>query len=67
MRHCIEVACIEFDEGGNTLWVQGKNGTVLRLKTMRGKFTSKACEAGSHADAIIEGDVHICLGKEDSE
>ena len=23
--------------------------------------------AGSHADAIIEGDVQICLGKEDSE
>ena len=62
----IPVSAIEFREGGNTLWVHGPNGgTILRLKTLDGVITSKRCETSpvSHGDAIIRGDLEICLAR----
>jgi len=50
----IPAAAIEFNEGGNTLWVHGpEGGTILRLK-FSGKITSKVCKASPvpHADAM---------------
>ena len=38
----IPVLAIEFREGGNTLWIHGQGGTVLRLKTVNGAITSKS-------------------------
>jgi hypothetical protein len=65
----IPVAAIEFREGGNTLWIHGpQGGTVLRLKTLDGAITSKRCTNGgpiSHGDAIIQGDLEICVADVD--
>jgi len=67
----IPVVAIEFREGGNTLWVHGpEGGTVLRLKTLDGAITSKRCQSGapiSHGDAIIQGDLAMCLGETTTE
>lgn len=61
----IPVSAIEFREGGNTLWIHGpQGGTVLRLKSFDGVITSKQCQSGapgSHGDAIIKGNLEICL------
>jgi hypothetical protein len=61
----IPVLAIEFREGGNTLWIHGQGGTVLRLKTLDGTITSTACASPvSHGDAIIKGSLKICLANE---
>ncbi len=60
----IPVSAIEFREGGNTLWIHGPDGgTVLRLKTLDGMITSARCATSpiSHGDAIIKGDLKMCL------
>lgn len=60
----IPVNVIEFDVHGNTLWVQGANGTVLRIKVEEG-FTIEKCETSpvSHSDIYIpRGKVGFCLG-----
>ncbi len=65
MRHELKAAVIEFDEGGNTLWVHGpEGGTILRIKCT-GKITTKVCKTSPipHADAMIEGDLEFCLGE----
>jgi hypothetical protein len=64
----IPVLAIEFREGGNTLWVHGQSGTVLRLKTPDGTITSKQCQSSpvSHGDAIIKGSLEICLANEEA-
>ena len=64
----IDVVQIEFNEGGNTLWVHGPQGnTVFRLK-VSGKITGKACttspDMGSHADLMADGDLVFCLGND---
>jgi hypothetical protein len=64
-RVTIDVAQIEFVEGGNTLWVHGPSGgTVLRLK-VTGAITSERCESSPvpHGDAMIPGDLSICIPK----
>ena len=67
----IPVAAIEFREGGNTLWIHGpQGGTVLRLKTLDGAITSKRCTSSgpiSHGDAIIQGDLEICVAEVDTD
>ena len=66
-RLCIPVSCIEFDVGGNTLWVQAPGGTALRIKTFGGKFLAEDCKTSpvSHADIQTTGDVRVCIGTED--
>lgn len=64
----IPVIAIEFREGGNTLWIHGpQGGTILRLKTLNGAITSKRCQSSpsTHGDAIIQGDLEICVGAEE--
>lgn len=67
----IAVSAIEFREGGNTLWIHGpQGGTVLRLKSLDGVITSKQCQGGtpvSHGDAIIKGNLEICLASNDTD
>jgi hypothetical protein len=65
----IPVLAIEFREGGNTLWIHGPQGTVLRFKTLNGTITSKHCQSSpvSHGDAILQGDLEICLGHESED
>ena len=75
-RIAIPVSLLEFDEGGNTLWVHSPNGcTVLRVK-LAGKFRTSSCgenAVSSHADITIhrdghpgvhDGDVTFCLAKD---
>ena len=66
----IPVSAIEFREGGNTLWVHGpQGGTILRLKTLNGAITSKRCQSSpiSHGDAIIQGDLELCVAANTEE
>ena len=66
----IPVMAIEFREGGNTLWIHGpQGGTVLRLKTLDGEITSKRCQSSpiAHGDAIIQGDLEICIAANTEE
>ena len=71
-RIAIPVALLEFDEGGNTLWVHSPVGaTVLRVK-IAGKFQVTGCGDNavcSHADVTVppgsrDGDVTFCLAKD---
>ena len=66
----IPVTAIEFREGGHTLWIHGpEGGTILRLKTLNGEITSKHCQSSpiSHGDAIIQGDLEICIAANTEE
>lgn len=52
---------IEFREGGNTIWVHGNHGTILRIQCT-GKISSTCCASpGPHADVRVQGDITICL------
>lgn len=52
---------LEFDEGGNTIWVHGPEGTVLRIKCT-GRIKVNSCSApGAHADVIVAGDIDFCV------
>lgn len=59
----VPVALLEFDEGGNTLWVHSPDGaTVLRIKTMGRITVDRQCtNTVSHADVVVEGPIHFCL------
>lgn len=61
-RFAIPVALMEFDEGGNTIWVHSPNGaTVLRVKCS-GKITMdrRCTNAVTHVDVLVPSDVNIC-------
>jgi len=61
-RIAIPAALIEFDDGGNTIWIQGPEGaTILRIKCT-GRIAVEKCDTSpvSHADMMVEGDVSIC-------
>lgn len=62
----IPVALVEYDEGGNTLWIQSpEGGTTIRIKCT-GKITSSFCEVSplSHLDLVINGDINFCLSED---
>ncbi len=61
----IPVALLEFDEGGNTIWVHSPDGaTVLRIKTMGRITMDRACSnTVSHADIVVDAPIHFCLVK----
>jgi len=69
MRYSIPAAEIEFDEGGNTIWVHGPQGaTILRLKTMGKINVRTACEnICSHADIIVPDDIEVCVVDADKQ
>ena len=57
----LEAVGLEFEEHGNTIWVQGAHGTLLRIKCS-GQITVKRCEApGPHADVSVPGDIEFCV------
>jgi len=57
----LEAAGLEFEENGNTIWVHGPHGTMLRIKCS-GQISVKHCEApGPHADVNVPGDIEICV------
>ncbi len=62
----IPVVELEFEEGGNTIWVHNPIGaTVLRIKTMGKITTNKECEnVCSHSDIIVPDDINICLAND---
>lgn len=57
----LEAVGLEFVEGGNTIWIHGAHGTILRIKCS-GRILVKACSAPSaHADVMVDGDVAFCI------
>jgi hypothetical protein len=67
-RVIVPVVAIEFFEGGNTIWIHGpQGGTTLRIKTL-GKVTSTRCDTSpvSHGDVVVQGDIHLCIGKDEN-
>lgn len=57
---------LEFHEDGNTIWVHGLRGTVLRVKTME-KIVSTRCrnqDQSSHGDVVTLEDIHVCVSDE---
>jgi hypothetical protein len=61
----LEAVGLEFDEGGNTIWIHGPGGTVLRIKCS-GRITVNECSAPcAHADVMVEGDIAFCVPFDD--
>jgi len=57
----LETVGLEFEEDGNTIWVHGSEGTVLRIKCS-GRITTTRCSApGPHSDVLVHGDIEFCL------
>lgn len=57
----LEAIGLEFDEGGNTIWIHGSQGTILRVKCS-GRITAERCSApGPHADVLVKGDISFCV------
>ena len=60
-RVVLEALGLEFEEGGNTIWVHGPEGTILRIKCS-GRVMSKVCTAPTaHGDIMVEGDILFCI------
>jgi len=58
----IEVGLVEFEEGGNTIWVQSKDGTVLRIKCSGKIVIDGKCRNNcAHSDINVKGDIEICI------
>lgn len=59
----LDVIGLEFEDGGNTIWVHGRQGTVLRIKCS-GKIIVHACAndyAAPHSDVQVDGDINVCI------
>jgi hypothetical protein len=67
-RITIPVQLVEFEDGGNTIWIQSEVGTTVRIKCT-GKIKTETCEVSpiSHLDLIVEGDINFCLSKDAQE
>jgi hypothetical protein len=60
----LEAVGLEFNEGGNTIWIHGPGGTLLRVKCT-GTITAKSCSAPiAHADVVVVGDIDFCVPTE---
>lgn len=60
----LETVGLEFDEGGNTIWIHSSGGTMLRIKCS-GQITTKSCSAPTaHADVLVAGDIEFCVPAE---
>ena len=63
----LEAVGLEFVVGGNTIWVHGLCGTLLRIKCL-GEIRVDVCSApGGHADVIVAGDIKFCVPPVDQE
>jgi hypothetical protein len=56
----LEAVGLEFEKDGNTIWVHGSCGTLLRIKCS-GRIKVKRCSAPAHADVIVAGDIEFCV------
>ena len=68
-RIMLDCAGLEFYEAGNTIWIHGQHGTILRIQCS-GRITVKSCQApGTHADIRVNGDIEFCVpdGSDDKE
>ena len=56
---------VEFNVGGNTIWVQSKKGTVMRIKCT-GTIKVDACTTNQslHSDVILNGDINFCISND---
>ena len=63
MRREIEVALMEFEEGGNTIWVHSIQGaTVLRIKCSGQIIAHDKCaNLVAHSDIFVPGDIDVCI------
>lgn len=61
----IPVYEVEFNVQGNTIWIQSKLGTMLRIKCT-GEIKIDGCTSSpmSHSDVMVSGDIHVCLSKD---
>jgi glutamate synthase domain-containing protein 3 len=68
-RVIVEVAGLEFVDGGNTIWVHGMTGgTVLRIQCSGKILVKPHCtNSVAHADIQVVGDIEVCLPDEPSE
>ena len=59
----IEVAQIEYAEGGRAIWIHNKKGmTVLRIQCTGKIVEHKECQnTCDHADINVVGDIDICI------
>ena len=65
-RILIQAACVEFVNGGNTIWIQSPQGaTVLRIKCS-GEILTESCTQSptSHGDILVDGDIQICVAND---
>ncbi len=62
-RHQVEVSQLEFDEGGNTIWIHGPQGaTVMRIKCSgRIEVMADCVNICAHADVMVDGDILVCI------
>lgn len=58
----LEAVGLEFEEDGNTIWIHGLKGTLLRIKCT-GKIVITSCTPGGapHADVEVKGDISFCM------
>ncbi len=62
MRHMIDAGCIEFDEGGTTIWVQSPQGeTMLRIKCKKIVVKSSCENSVAHADIMVPEEIEVCV------
>lgn len=67
-RYQLLAGCIEFDEGGTTIWVQSPQGeTMLRIKCARITVDRACSNTVAHADIMVDGEIEICLPADDED
>ena len=59
----IPVSAVEYNEGGNTIWVHNAQGaTVLRIKCTGKVTVNNECEnTCTHSDMLVIGDIELCV------
>lgn len=63
----VPVIGLEFEEDGNTIWIHGPDGTVLRIKCS-GKIVVSSCANGCpHSDVQVNGDIRFCVPESSEE
>lgn len=57
----LEAVAVEFVDGGNTIWVHGEGGTILRVQCS-GKIIVNSCVSPCpHADVQVKGNITVCV------
>lgn len=59
----IDVAVMEFSEGGKAIWIHNNKGcTVLRIQCTGKVKIHKPCDnICAHADINVIGDIEVCI------